>query len=52
LAAAKTLGVTTVLVSSATATEEGIRNDGFEPDHVVSAVTAAEMKRVLPGVFG
>jgi putative hydrolase of the HAD superfamily len=52
LAAAKALGVTTVLVSSATATEEGVRNDGFEPDHVVSAVTAAEMKRVLPGVFG
>ena len=52
LATAKTLGVTTVLVASATAIEEGVRSDGFEPDHVVSAVTASETKRVLPGVFG
>ena len=51
LAAAKTLGATTVLVASATAREEGTRSDGFEPDHVVAAVTPAEMARVLPGVF-
>ena len=50
LAAAKTLGATTVLVASATAREEGTRSDGFEPDHVVAAVTPAEMARVLPGV--
>ena len=52
LAAAKALGMTTVLVSSATAREEGTRSDGFEPDHVIAAVTRAEMTRVLPGVFG
>ena len=52
LAAAKALGMTTVLVASATAREEGARRDGFEPDHVVAAVTRAEMTRVLPGVFG
>ena len=51
LAAAKTLGATTVLVASATAREEGTRSDGFEPDHVVAAVTPEEMARVLPGVF-
>ena len=41
-----------MLVASATAREEGARRDGFEPDHVVAAVTRAEMTRVLPGVFG
>ena len=40
-----------IVVASATAREEGTRSDGFEPDHVVAAVTPAEMARVLPGVF-
>ena len=51
LAAAKRLGMTTVLIRSATAKEEGHRDDGFVPDHVIDAVDVPEIRRILPGLF-
>ena len=51
LAAAKTLGMTTVLIAGHTSAEEGKRADGFVPDATISAVTEAEVHAALPGLW-
>lgn len=51
LAAAAELGMTTVLIRSHTAAEEGSRTDGFAPDFTIDAVTEAEVRRILPGLW-
>lgn len=51
LAAAKELGMTCVLIKSETTREEGTRDDGFAPDHVIDAVTLSEIERILPGLL-
>ena len=51
LAAAAEMGMTTVLIRSHTAAEEGARTDGFAPNHTIEAVTEAEVRRILPGLW-
>ena len=51
LAAGKQLGMRTVLIKSETTQEEGKRDDGFQPDHTIDAVTVEEMRRILPELF-
>jgi len=50
-AAAKTLGMTTVLIAGHTSAEEGRRADGFVADATVGAVTEAEVRAQLPGLW-
>ena len=40
-----------VLIAGHTSAEEGTRADGFVPDVTVSAVTEAELRAALPGLW-